>query len=215
MIYRFIFILIINLPILLFSQATSKKSSFNNFSLGKVSICDNKFLSFLKERNFIKDDFSPNRDFYAIGYIKNIDFYYISYSESSDFDYVPIIEFYKMDSSTHISSFSYTSYNVGQDDPNINHFVFSDIGMVDSFDDYLIVYNEEHINIYKRNKSINKYDLITEFKCSKSYENYLSCSLIYNKSKREFLRKLYGISGYKKGYFETYKIINGDIIKIK
>jgi len=102
-------------------------------------------------------------------------------------------------------------------DSNQNYFSLNDVGMVDSYDDYLIVYDKKHFNLYANRKSKNgiNFELIGGMACSKLPERSSKCEFIFNKSKKEFLRKISDFKGYDNGLFHTYKIQEGKIIQIK
>ena len=177
--------------------------NWSSYKLGKNLICDKKFKDILEERNNIRYD-SVSDFVFDIGYLRNIDFYYISYKVNNENTYT---EFYKLFNSTDIDTFFYTKLCITINEKNKNHFVLDDCGYVNFFNEYIIIYNKQSVNLYKRIiDPLQKYKLVSGF---------YGFELIYDKSKHEFIKKSKGIKGYENGYFETYVVVNDKFTKIK
>lgn len=207
----FVFVLLIENSIVLFSQNLLNDPHWDNFNQGKDIKCNNLFESLLLRSVYNKSSVCSTFDFYSIGYLKNIDFYYVSYNVSDEASIDFITELYRISSKTDISSFDYTKTSTMINDSNKNHCVIWDMGKIDSFEDYLIFYDKRHVAVYKKSEKANEYISISDIGSS----GHVDSEFVYDRINRQFVRKIFSLNGVKKEYSEKYKIINGEIIKLK
>ena len=208
----FVFILLIENSIALFSQNLLIDSHWDNLNQGKDTKSNNLFESLLLRSVYNKPTVCSTFDFYSIGYLKNIDFYYVSYSASNEATVEFVTELYRINTKPDLSSFDYTKTSTMMNDSNKNHCVIRDIGKIDSFDDFLVFYDKRHVAVYKKSDKANKY--ISTSDIGIGYDN-VEEEFIYDSINRQIIWKKELLKGDKKGFSETYKIINGEIVKMK
>jgi len=208
----FVFVLLIENSIALFSQNLLNDPHWDNFNQGKDTKSNNLFESLLLKSVYNKPSVCSTFDFYSIGYLKNIDFYYVSYKVSDEATVDFITELYRINSKTDISSFDYTKTETMINDSNKNHCVIWDMGNIDSFDEYLIFYDKRHVAVYKKSDKANEYISISDMGY---FFGHFEEEFFYDRINRQFVRKIHRLNGDKKGSSETYKIINDGIVKMK
>lgn len=195
-------------------EGTADQEDEQSEEIWKDVESDNLFIELLESRGFIDPQDPSSCLCTATGYLKNIDYFYVSYEMQDEFSYSAVTELFRISSTTRLSDFMYTKDNVSLNDPNPNHCVIWDMGDVDAFENYLVIYDEVHVAIYKKSTNANEYDLITDFRCSNENEDNPNCELNYNTDTRQVERRIYSNPDDKKGIVETYKIVKGKLVKI-
>lgn len=196
------------------SMASTAQTLLNNplwdqSNQGKDAVSNRLFDALLKRNVFNRKHIGSTFNFYAVGYLKNIDFYYVSYMETQELAVDYATELYRIHPHTDISSFDYTKTSLGLDDPNQNFIVFWDIGRIDSFDDYLVVYDRRHVVVYKKNKTDKNYSEVSDIGYIFDDKN----EFFYDQAKRQIKRKTDG-NKKDKEIIETYQIVDGKIVKM-